>query len=365
MTTKLITKAETAREKADFSSKTIYCGLDVHKKNWSVTIYLEDRYIKTFSQPTGGSILLSHLINNYPNGNYVACYETGFCGFSVQRELTALGIACMVVNAADVPTTGKATLNKTDAVDSRRLGEALAKGMLSSIFIPNVEDEADRGLIRYRKKLLSILSGRKRTIKSTLFTLGIPIPERFDNSRWTNIFIKWVQDLPIDYHSAKLTIDLLIKDVLYMRKQLYQTNKVIKTMSQSEKYKFMFDVVSSAPGIGLITGITMLTEVGDIRRFDSFTKFNSFIGLCPSQFSSGEKVHMGKITSRKNKAIRPLIIEAAWTAVRLDPALALKFSELIKTKTKKRAIIVIARKLLSRIYSIWTNQQTYEKGLVK
>lgn len=365
MTTKLKTKPEISREKADFSNMTIYCGIDVHKKNWSVTIYLEDRFIKTFHQISEPSVLLSHLQNNYPNGNYIACYEAGFCGFSVQRELSVLGVACMVVNAADVPKTSKAALNKTDAVDSKRLGEALAKGMLNPIFIPKVDDEADRGLVRYRKKLLSILNGRKRTLKSTLFTLGIKIPKRFDNSRWTNIFINWVKDLEVDNLNAKLTLELLIEDVVYMRKQLFRTNKALKNMSQSEKYKTMYDIITSSPGIGLITGMTMLTEVGDIKRFDSFTKFNSFIGLCPSQFSSGEKKHMGEMTTRNNKAIRPLIIEAAWVAVRLDPALALKFSELLLTKTKKRAIIVIARKLLSRIYSIWTNQDMYEKGIIK
>lgn len=364
MSTKLKTKPEITREKADFSKTTIFCGIDVHKKRWSVTIYLEDRFINTFSQPSGAEILVSHLRNNYPNGNYVACYESGFCGFSVQRELSALGVSCMVVNAADVPTTNKASLNKTDAVDSKRLAEALAKGMISPIYIPSAEGEGDRSLVRYRRKMISILSGKKRSIKSSLFTLGIRIPAQFDNSRWTNIFINWVKNLPVDNHYAKVTMDLLLEDVIYMRKQLLRTNKAIKSMSQSEKYKKMFDTVCSAPGIGLITAMTLLTEVGDIKRFDSFTKFNSYIGLCPSQFSSGEKIHMGQITTRNNKAIRPLMIEAAWVAVRLDPAMALKFSELIRTKTKKRAIIVIARKLLSRIYSIWTKEQTYDRGLV-
>lgn len=365
MTTKLKTKNEIVREKVDFSSDTIYCGLDVHKKNWGVTIYVNDHFMKSFHQNADPLALLSHLKDNYPNGKYVACYEAGFCGFSVQRELTSLGIECLVANAADIPQTSKAALNKTDAVDSRRIGEALAKNMLRPIYIPSPEYEADRNLIRYRKKLVSRLTGHKQGIKSTLFILGISIPKQFDNSRWTNIFIRWIKELQIENSSTKITIDLMIDDVVYYRKKLYETNKLIRNLSQTERYLYQFEILTSAPGIGLITGMTMVTEIGEISRFDSFAKINSFVGLCPSQFSSGEKTRMGKMTVRSNKAIRSLIIEAAWVAVRVDPVLAKKFAELQKVKTKKRAIVTIARKLLSRIYSIWTNQKMYEKGIIK
>ena len=363
MTTKLKTKNEIVREKADFSTDTIYCGLDVHKKNWGVSIYLNDHFVRTLHQNADPAALLSHLKENYPNGKYVACYEAGFCGFSVQRELTALGIECLVANAADIPQTNKSALNKTDAIDSRRIGEALAKNMLRPIFIPSPEFEADRNLIRYRKKLVSRLTGHKQGIKSTLFILGISIPKQFDNSRWTNIFINWLKELQIVNSSARTTIDLMIDDVVYYRKKLYDTNKLIRNLSQTQRYLSQFKIVTSAPGIGLITGMTMLTEVEDISRFDCFVKFNSFVGICPTQFSSGEKTRMGKMTVRSNRAIRSLIIEAAWVAVRVDPVLAKKFAELQKVKTKKRAIVTIARKLLSRIYSIWTNQKMYEKGI--
>jgi transposase len=365
MTTKLKTKNEIVRERVDFSTETIYCGIDVHKKNWGVTIYLNDRFMKTFHQNNDPQALLSHLNENYPYGKYMACYEAGFCGFSVQRKLTALGIECLVANAADIPQTNKSALSKTDAVDSRRIGEALAKNMLRPIYIPSPEFEADRNLIRYRKKLVARLKGHKQSIKSTLFILDIPIPERFEKSCWTNTFIKWLIELQLENSSTKTTIDLMIDDVVFYRKKLYETNKLIRNLSQTERYKFQFEIVTSAPGIGLITGMTMLTEIGDISRFDSFSKFNSFVGLCPSQFSSGEKTRMGKMTVRSNKAIRSLIIEAAWIAIKYDPALAKKFSELEKIKTRKRAIVTIARKLLSRIYSIWTNQKKYEKGIKK
>lgn len=129
--------------------------------------------------------------------------------------------------------------------------------------------------------------------------------------------------------------------------------------------KRIYSLLLSIPSIGLMTAMTMMTEIGDINRFDSFTKFNSFIGLCPSEFSSGEHIHKGEMTKRSNKTIRALIIEATWVAKRNDPALSLKYSELIKVKSTKRSIVVIARKLLSRLFTVWKSKIQYEIGIIR
>lgn len=350
-------------ETVSFKNHEINIGLDVHKKNWSASIYVDQVYVKTFHQESIGRILQSHLQTHYPDGTYRACYEAGFCGFSVQRELTALGIHCDVVNAADIPQTNKGMLSKTDASDSRRIGEAYAKGMLRPIYIPKPNIEADRNLIRYRKRTQQALSAKRQGIKSCLFVLGLKIPKEYDKSYWTNNFIKWLQALNVNDTSNKATIDFLIDDVLLLRKRLFETNKQMRKLS--EQYKEMFTILTTTPGIGMITAMTMLAEIGDINRFDNFEKFNSFIGLCPSEYSSGEHIHKGKMTKRGHKAIRPLILECAWIAVRKDSALTIKYHQLLATKTPKRAIVVIARKLLSRIYTIWKTKQTYETGIIK
>lgn len=365
MTMTNIKQKTKTRETISFTGQIINIGLDVHKKNWSVSIYLNDKFVKTFHQESRGDILLQHLKNTYPGAIYKACYEAGFCGFSVQRELIALGIECSVVNAADIPQTNKGMLSKTDASDSRRIGEAFAKGLLKPIYIPKPSTEADRNLIRYRKRVQEDLKAKKQGIKSCLFILGLKIPPQYDKPYWTNNFITWLKDLTITDFSNKVTVALLIEDVLLLRKRLFETNKQIRGLSQNENYKATYTLLTSAPGIGLITAMTMITEIGDINRFDSFTKFNSFIGLCPSEFSSGEHIHKGKMTTRGHKTIRALIIEAAWVAKRNDPALTLKYYELIKTKTAKRAIVIIARKLLSRLFTVWKTNIEYEKGVIK
>ncbi len=354
-----------SREKISFQGKNIYVGLDVHKKNWFSTIYVEQQFVKTFHLESDGDILYRYLTNNYPDGNYHACYEAGFCGFSVYRQLESLGIKCTVVNPCDIPQTQKGALSKTDSSDSKRIAEAFSKQMLKGIYIPDKISEADRNLIRYRTKVQKDLKAKRQRVKSTLNIYGIKIPKQYDKPYWTLNFIKWLQSLPIKEYSAKATLDSLIEDVLFLRKKLFTTNGQIRKLSQSEKYKECFGLLCSIPGIGLITAMTIITEVVDIERFGSFIKFNSFIGLCPSEFSSGEKERKGKMTTRSHKWIRYLMIEAAWIAIRHDPALTLKYQELLVTKTKKRAIVVIARKLLSRLYNVWRTKKPYEKGVLK
>jgi len=360
-----IAKKITEREKVNFSGKNIYIGLDVHKKNWYASVYVEQQFVKTFHQESTGTILLKFLQTNYPNGQYKACYEAGFCGFSVYRELTSLGIECVIANPADIPQTNKGQLSKTDASDSRRIGEAFSKQFIKPIYIPDKVTESDRSLIRYRKKTQIALKAKKQNIKSCLNTLGIKIPIQYDKPYWTNNFINWLKGLDINETSSKITIEFIIEDILLLRKRLLSINKKIRDLSKTSIYYDNYLILTSAPGVGLITAMTLLTEVGNIKRFDNFNKFNSFIGLCPLEFSSGEKQKKGPMTTRSNKTIRSLIIEASWIAIRQDPALTLKYQELIKTKTNKRAIVIIARKLLSRIYTIWKTGQMYERAIVK
>lgn len=349
-----------------FAGKEIYLGIDVHKNNWNVSVYLDNLFYQKFHQTSEAKVLLNYLEHHFPGGSYKACYEAGFCGFSVQRELSSLGIDCIVVNPADVPQTVKGILSKTDSVDSKRLGAALSKGFLTPIYIPDRITEADRQLIRYRKKIQAHLQSRRKSLKSALRIAGIMIPAEYDKPYFTNNYIKWIKQLCPEESSLKITLEMIVEDIVYYRKRLLEANKQIRQLADSEKYTDMYTILLSVPGIGLITAMTMLTEIGEIKRFNSFAKFNCFIGLHPSEFSSGEHVHKGSITPRGHSSIRPLIIEAAWIAIRNDPAMALRFNELIILgKTKKRAIIAIARKLLSRIYCVWTNQQLYEKGILK
>jgi transposase len=349
----------------DYTGVKVYCGIDVHKKNWNVTIYVENVYFKTFQQPPNPESLMSFLSSKFPNGNYYCCYESGFSGFWIQRNFEKLGVNCIVVNPADIPKTHKDLVSKTDSRDSRALADALSNNQLTPVYIIGVDDEADRSLVRYRKSIQQDLTRRRNKVKSLLFLLGIEIPETYAKSVWTNNFIKWLEELKIEQASLKNTLTYMLEDVKINRQKLLTVNKELKLMSKHEKYNDLFSLLIKVPGIGLIVGMTLLTEIVDIKRFSSFRKFNSYVGLCPSSHSSGEKDYKGRMIKRANHRIRELIIESAWVAIRNDTALTKKYAELTKRQSSKRAIITIAQKLLSRIYYVLKNKEIYQTGITK
>lgn len=351
-------------QRADFSGKTIYVGMDVHLKSWNISVYHEQQLLRSFQQPPQPKVLATWLKDNYPNATYNCAYEAGFCGFWIQRELQQQGVHCMVVNAADVPQTDKGMRSKNDRNDARRIGAALQGGLLRGIYVPDTAIESDRRVVRYRQQLQRDLTRARTRIKSLLHQTGMHIPGHFQNANWSRLFVQWLKDLPLEHTSLRLTLNRMIAQEEQLRSEILPLNKTLRQLLQTERYQQAGALLLSIPGIGPITTITLLVEIDRIDRFSSFTQFNSFIGLCPSEHSSGEREHKGRITQRHHQALRSLMIEAAWVAIKHDPALTLAFNNLKKRMTAKRAIIRIARKLLNRLWHVWHKKEAYEKGIV-
>ncbi len=350
---------------ADFKNQTIYVGMDVHLKNWNITLYHGQQYLRKFQQESNPDILIKHLKSTYPNAHFKLAYEAGFCGFWIQRSFERAGMECVVVNAADVPQTDKGMKTKTDTTDSRRIGLALSGGMLNPIYIPTEQTESDRSLVRYRYKLRNDLTRSKVRIKSHLHKSGIKLPAEFTNSKFTAAFIKWLKELDIPHEFSRLTLNRMIEHVEYLQSQMLQLTRDLRILVRTPRYEQQAKLLMSVPGIGALTALTLLTEIGDIKRFKTFYHFNSFIGLCPTEFSSGESERKGSITPRHHSLLRSLMVEMAWSAIRLDPAMTIAYNDYIKRMTGKRAITRIARKMLSRIYNLLLKQQSYEKGIIK
>jgi transposase len=350
----------------NFSGQNIYIGLDTHLKSWKVTIIVGDVFFKTFSQDPDAEILFNYLKKNFPGANYYSAYEASFSGFSAHRKLNKLGIKNIVVNPADIPTTDKERRQKEDARDSRKIAKQLAKKDLQAIHIPSIISEGDRALLRLRKTQTKEIARNKNRIKSNLYYFGIKIPLQFtENKYWSKRFTIWLRQVELPSESARITLDSIIETVEFLRKSQYQTIKRIKELSQTFRYKRNFELLLTVPGVGFVTAMTFLTEVETLLRFKNFDKLCAYIGLIPKTNSSGEKDRTGDITNRQNKALRSLIIESAWVAVRTDPALLLAFRELTKRMKPTKAIIRIAKKLVNRIRYVLKNQQKYEHAVVK
>lgn len=348
-----------------FSNLHFFVGIDTHLKQWKVTIRNCGIELKTFSMNPSPDELYKYLNKHYPNGTYFVVYEAGFCGFWPQRKFTELGINCIIVNPADVPSSGKEKSAKSDPVDSRKLSRELENDSLKSIYVPEPYAEQLRSLMRLRFRLSQGQTRIKNRIKMLLYNYGISFPkEHLTNSRWSGYFIHWLKSVKLSSSAGQFTLNNLIDQLEQTREHLKNVLRQLRQEAKQEDISAVINSLTSVPGVAFITAMSIYTEIIDIRRFKRFDELCSFVGLVPSVYSTGETEYTRGISFRHNKFLRPLLIEAAWTAVRKDPALTLRFNELIKQMSKQKAIIRIAKKLLRRIRHVWMNQDSYVKALV-
>jgi transposase len=345
----------------DFNGQNVYAGIDIHLKSWKVTIMLGDREHKTFSQDPNAETLWNYLRKNFPGASYHSAYEAGFCGFNAHRELINFGVSNLVVNPSDIPTTDKEKKQKEDKRDSRKIARSLKNGELESIYIPSKGMEELRGLVRYRKTLVKEISRTKNRIKSILYFSGIIIPVVLDSAskHWSGKFTQWLKSVEMTTPYGNLVLAETLDTAEFLRKKLLRINRELRRIGCDSEHAPKLKLLQSIPGIGLITSITLLSEMEDIMRFKNLNQLCSFVGLVPTTKSSGDKEKTGKITPRSNRFLRSGIIESAWIASSKDPSLAYSFNQLCKRMQPHDAIIRIAKKLLNRIRYVIKNETEY------
>lgn len=346
----------------NFKGQNIYIGIDVHLKTWSVTIITQSGYKRKHSQNPSAKELFEHLKKHYPGGNYLAVYESGFSGFSTYYALQEFGIQCMVVHAADVPTTQYENVMKDDSVDSEKLAKSLKNGSLRGIYIHRKENLDARNVLRLRRTFLKQLGGFKSRVKHLLYNNGIMIPDCFSRpgTHWSRSFMKWLREDVVLLSSTRTSLDMLLDTVELLRKNLLSVTRQIRFLSRSERYANDFENLMSISGIGLLVGMCLLTEIDDVRRFRNEKQFASYLGLVPMSHSSGEKICNGEKTFRGNKLLGLMLVESAWVTIQHDSIMAAAYGEYCKRMKGQKAIIRIARKLANRIFHVMKNGQKYE-----
>jgi transposase len=346
----------------DYSGKTICVGIDVHQKDYQVAKVYNGICLGNHRMTADGDALIAHLRNHYPGADFKCVYESSAWGFNLQRKLVAAGMDCIVVHAADVSTTDKERKRKTDPVDALKLARDLESRDLKGIDVPDERLQKARNLMRYRSRVVGDINRSKNRLKSLLKFQGIEIPAPYAKNNWSNNFLKWVEeqgskDEPDD------TLLLMLEQIKLLRGHLLKVEKKLRALRKS-KYAEKVKLATSVAGIGPTTAMLFLLEVGDINRFKGFDRLNSFIGFCPDKSSSGETDRDRGITSRRHKRLRSALIEAAWEAIRIDPALMEGYQALTKRMKGTHAIIRIARKLLRRLRTVMVTGLQYQKGMV-
>lgn len=349
--------------KINFKGQKIYIGIDVHLKTWHVTVMTGAGFKRKHSQPASSEMLFEHLRKNYPGGEYHAIYESGFTGFSTYYELVGLGIECTIAHAADIPTGQNESVQKTDAVDSEKLARVLKNGDLrSKVYVPHKDTLDDRGLVRHRTILQTMLSGWKLRVKHQLHSNGVKIPDCFarKSTHWSRKFMQWLKDDVVLLSSTRRTLDWQLEHVETMRKEVLAVTREIRKLSKTEKYDGRMTLLMSVPGIGMITAINLLVELEDMERFSGQKPFASYLGLIPTCKNSGEKKTTGEITFRGNRRLRTMIVESSWVAIGRDRALAAAYGDFCVRMSSQKAIIRIARKLSNRIFTVLKYGVIYE-----
>lgn len=348
----------------NFEGENIFCGIDVHKKSWRVNIRCSSFEHEDFTQSPSEQSLLKHISKRYPGANYVFAYEAGFSGFSLQRSLLANGIKCLVVNPADVPSTDKDKKRKSDKVDARKISRELSKGTLTGIYIPEVSMEHARTLVRQRGKLVMDQTRCKSRIWHLLMFSGLSLQQPDNQSHWSRKFVESLRQLDCGSQPLRQSLDLALEEYLQIRKLLSLATKQVRSLSKQSDYAVIQQLLQSVPGIGQVNAMVIMTELQDMRRFTNLNKLCSYAGIVPDQSASGDRETIKGITSRSNHYLRPAIVESSWVIIRKDPAMLMLYKRYCKTMIANKAIIKIARHLLSRIRYMWLKQQEYVIGVV-
>ncbi|NOZ03145.1 MAG: IS110 family transposase [FCB group bacterium] len=350
------------QRRLSFEDTTIYIGIDVHEKSWTVSIHMEEFEHKTFTQPPDPTILTNYLNRHFPRGNYCAAYEAGFSGFWTYDALQNNGIKCIVAHPADIPLTDLEQRRKKDPRDARKIARGLRASELVPIYVPPLWAREDRGMMRLRESIIKDGTRIKNRIKALLHFHGI-VSEHIQARRWSGAFLRWLESLTLSNPQGTETLKSYLRQLSDNRQELARITREIKRLSTTERYAKPVSYLLSIPGIGLISAMTWLTELVDIQRFKSIDHLSSYVGLVPGTHSSGETERVGRLEKRGNRRLRTLLIENSWVVIRKDPGMYQAYASYCKRMHGNKAIIRIAKKLLKRIRFVLIHETQYEMGL--
>ena len=351
----------------DFRGQHVYAGIDVARRSWRVHILDGELYHKRFSQPPDPRVLVEYLRRNFPGAEYHCVYEAGYFGFWIQNRFQELGIDCMVINAADVPTSNKERRHKNDSVDAGKLARELRNGTLRRLYVPDRDALEDRTLVRMRARFVRKQTRCKNQIKALLAFYGYA-PEKAAGEperHWSRAYVRWVESILMERPTGGQALKALLQEMLFLRETIATLTKQIRHLAHEERYRDRVERLCTIPGISIAAAMTLLTELVTIERFKTIDQLASYTGLIPGEYSSGETQIDTGITPRRNPALRFMLIECAWIAKREDPALLAAFNDLSKRMEGREAIVRIARKLLNRVRYVLRHNEPYVTGIVR
>src|SRR6266545_566026 len=290
------------------SMTTVTVGLDVHARSIRLAAVRADELLEERTLPYDHGAL-ERVLRRWPLVR--CCYEAGPTGFGLYRYLVERGIECAVVAPGLVPQRPGDRV-KTDSRDARKLARLLAGGLLQPIHVPTAELEAARDLVRAREDArLDRMRDRHRLSKFCL-RHGRLLP----TSSWTVVRRKWLSEQRFEFVAEQITFDTYLHAVDLVDARVEALERAIRETAEQGPWRELVARLRCLRGIDTLSALGIVAEIGDFNRFRTAEEFMAFVGLVPSEHSSGEHRRQGSITKVGNSHVRRLLVEAAWHARR-------------------------------------------------
>ena len=289
-----------------------FVGMDVHKNSIEIAIAQQGRNgeVRSYGKIDGTLAALDKVVRKLVSkGNHLHfVYEAGPCGYQIYRHLTAKGYDCTVVAPSRVPKKSGDRI-KNDRRDARKLARLHRAGELTAVYVPDAEDEAIRDLTRAREDAKIDQKKAKQRLLAFLLRSGFRYSGK---AAWSKAHMRWLSDIKMPHPSQQIVLQEYIDALTERSLRVQRLTEHIRQLLPQWRMFPVVKALQSLRGVSLIVSATTIAEVGDLKRFENPSELMSYLGLVPSEHSSGEKTKRGSITKAGNGHVRRVLVEAAW-----------------------------------------------------
>ena len=291
----------------------LFIGLDTHKTNTEVAYALDGRdnnpthFGKILSNKQAITKLARQLLSKHPHATLHFVYEAGPCGYWIYRLLSSLGHCCYIVAPSLIPKKPGHKV-KTDKRDALMLTQLLKNGDISPIYVPEPEDECVRDLSRARETSMKDLKDAKYQLKAILLRNNINYA---GSANWSEKHKRWLAEIILPHPSQQFVLQEMIHTIDERTRRLERLDNELNHQVTLWRYYPVVKAIQALRGVRLLVATGVIAELGDLNRFDHPRKLMSYVGLTPSEHSSGESRRTGSITKCGNGRARRLLIEGA------------------------------------------------------
>jgi transposase len=237
------------------------------------------------------------------------CYEAGPTGYGLYRLIKSIGHDCIVVAPSLIPYKpgDRVKTNRRDAVNLVKL---LRAGELTAVWVPDARHEAMRDLVRARDAAVKDYRIKRQNVSSLLLRLGRHYPGK---KTWGRTHINWITGLKLEHREQRIAFEEMLLAVRQVRERIERLEQAMREAVADWTLAPVIEAVQAMRGIDMVGAIAFLAELGDLSRFENPRQLMAYLGLTPSERSTGESVKRGGITKAGNTRARRLLIEAAWS----------------------------------------------------